>query len=88
MQVLDEYFKLQKQIFEYFGYKEDWVVIPIEDSREYFWSLTEEYFGDEVKFAKDKENVFEGTMKDGYSEEIYTQCHLPKWVYRAKTQRK
>lgn len=30
MKQLDEYFKLQKEIYDYFGYKEDWVVIPIE----------------------------------------------------------
>jgi hypothetical protein len=78
---LDEYFKLQKEIYEYFGYKEDWVVIPIDDARMYYWHITNESNG-EVRFAEDKENVFEGTMEDGYSNEIYTQRFLPKWVYR------
>lgn len=32
MKLLNEYFKLQKEIYDYFGYKEDWVVIPIDDA--------------------------------------------------------
>lgn len=23
-------------------------------------------------------------MSEGYSDEIYTQCFLPKWIYRGK----
>lgn len=82
MKLLDDYLKLQETIFAYFGYKEDWRVIPIDDARDYYWHLTGEGSGDEVKYAKEKEHVFEGTMEDGYSNEIYTQRHLPKWVYR------
>lgn len=84
MKLLDDYFKIQKEIYDYFGYKEDWVVIPIDDARQYYWHLTNEGYGDKVLFAKDKNNVFEGTNEDGYSNEIYTQRFLPKWVYRGK----
>ena len=84
MQLLDQYLDLQKQLFEYFDYVEDWRVIPVDDAREYFWHLTGEGAGDEVKFAKEEENLFAGTDTDGYSNEIYTQRHLPKWVYRGK----
>jgi hypothetical protein len=84
MKKLDEYFKLQKEIYEYFGYKEDWVVIPIDDGRNYYWHLEGEGSGDSVLFAEDKNNLFDGTDKDGYSNEIYTQRFLPKWVYRGK----
>jgi len=82
--LLDQYFDLQKQIFDYFGYVEDWREIPIDDAREYFWHLTGEGHGDGVKFAREEKNLFEGTMDDGYSNEIYTQRFLPKWVYRGK----
>ena len=34
VKLLDDYFKLQKEIYDHFGYTEDWVVIPIEDSTE------------------------------------------------------
>lgn len=92
MKQLDKYFKLQEEIFKYFGYVEDWAVIPIEDSREYYWTLT----GDtrEVWFCEDKEtqkvlagngfNYDDPKCKTDkiYSNEVYTQRHLPKWVYR------
>jgi len=81
MKKLDDYFKLQKEIHDYFGYKEDWVVIPLDDAREYYWYLNG---NDEVKFAKEKDNVFDGTMDDGYSNKIYHQRFLPKHVYRAE----
>jgi len=84
MKNLDEYFKLQNEIFEYFGYKEDWVVIPIDDGTEYFWYLEGEGNGANVLFAENKENVFDGTDEDGYSRSIYTQRFLSKWVYRGK----
>jgi len=84
MELLDKYLDLKKKIFEYFGYVEDWVCIPIDDSRSQYWSLCEEKDGSgEVLFHEDKETVID---KDGdhYSNEIYTQRFLPKWVYRGE----
>ena len=37
MQLLDDYIALQKQIYDYFEYKEDWRVRPLEDCGAYFW---------------------------------------------------
>ena len=82
MKLLDDYFKIKKEIHDYFGYQEDWVVIPLDDARECYWNLNE-YEG-EVKFAENKENVFNGTMEDGYMNEIYTQRFLDKYVYRTE----
>ena len=83
MEMLDKYNDLRQQIFDYFGYVEDWVVIPIDDAREYYWSLNcDERLGGEVRFAADEENVFDGTEDDGYVNTIYCQRFLPKWVYR------
>ena len=31
MELLDRYFALQAEIFAYFGYVEDWRVIPLDD---------------------------------------------------------
>lgn len=83
MHLLNKYFELQKQIYDHFGYVEDWVVIPIDDARDFYWSLTGEGYGDVVSFAVKKENVFHGTDDDGYEVDIYTQRFLSKWVYRA-----
>ena len=82
MKLLDDYFEIQKQIYEYFHYHEDWVVIPIEDSRDYFWCLCGE--GPEtVRFA-DTEELLDNINGNYYENEIYMQRFLDKWVYRAK----
>ena len=84
MQLLDNYITLQKQIFEYFGYEENWCVLPIDDATDYYWRLDGEgpgtvYFADTVEDLEDKDE-----SGNYYSNEIYTQRHLPKWVYRGK----
>tara|TARA_B110000263_G_scaffold191115_1_gene168962 strand:+ start:253 stop:582 length:330 start_codon:yes stop_codon:yes gene_type:complete len=77
MQLLDQYFEIQKQIYEHFGYTEDWVVIPLDDAREYFWQCD----GHTVRFAKTVEEL--ESNGDYYENEVYTQRFLSKWVYEA-----
>lgn len=81
MKLLDKYFELQKQVHDYFGYKEDWVVIPLDDATEYYWQLDGNEKQGTVCFAETEEEL---TEKDGqyYENEIYTQRFLPEWVYR------
>ena len=83
MKLLDDYFELQEKVFSYFGYVEEWRVLPLDDGREYFWYLTGEGYGDEVRFAKTEKELVE---QDGnyYVNEIYTQRSLPRWVYRGE----
>ena len=78
MKLLDDFFEIRKKIHDHFGYVEDWRVIPLDDAREYFWYED----GTEVHFADSEEEL---SSQDGnyYVNEIYTQRHLPKWVYRA-----
>jgi hypothetical protein len=82
MKILDDYLALQKQIFDYFGYVEDWRVIPIDDAREYYWFVDGEGPGRVGYADTEKELMFQ----DGkyYEDEIYTQRHLKKWVYRGE----
>ena len=82
MELLNQYFEIQKQIYDYFGYVEDWVVIPLDDCTECYWYITDEQNG-EVVYAKTEEELKSETG-DYYANEIYTQRFLPKWVYRAK----
>jgi hypothetical protein len=112
MELLDQYFDLQRQIYEYFGYREDWVVIPLDDERDSYWRIEsgEEYGGrvvfssapkklppyDSEKFLEDRfrgvnvhdDEQMKALLTDGkgdyYSNEIYTQRFLPKWVYRGE----
>jgi hypothetical protein len=83
MELLETYFKIQKEIYDYFGYIEDWVVIPLDDCTSYFWILLEETNGrGSVRFADTEKQLY--GSGDYYEDEIYTQRFLPKWVYRSK----
>lgn len=80
MKLLDDYFNLRNQVFDYFGYVEDWKVIPLDDSRGYYWRLSDE---DTVEFA-DTEEELESQSGNYYENEIFPYCHLPKHVYRGE----
>lgn len=89
MQLLKEYFELQAQIFAHFGYVEDWAIIPLADFTEVYWFIDPtspdwgEAAGGIVTYFKELPTVENIDAVDSYSAEIYTQRHLPKWVYRA-----
>ena len=53
MKLLEKYFELQKEIYEYFGYEEEWSVYPIDDQTRYFWFI--DTYLDVVWFFDDKE---------------------------------
>lgn len=78
MELLDTLNATVKAIHDYFGYREDWVVLPIEDRREMFWWMNE----DEgiVRYHDDKD-VLLNSYGDYFEDNIYTQRFLPKWVY-------
>ena len=86
---IDKYFELQEKVHKAFGYTEDWVVIPLEDARDYYWILDAAYnsdgkvIGGEVRFAETIEELEDWEAGEYYSNEIYTQRFLPKWVYEA-----
>jgi hypothetical protein len=84
MKLLDDYFKLQKEIFEYFGYVEDWVVIPMDNATDYHWYINGDEQGGEVVYAETIEQLKDEDKGEYYANEIYTQRFLPKWVYRAE----
>ena len=87
MQLLKDYFKLQSLIHEYFGYTEDWKVIPLTDGIEYFWILNQNEDGSgSVYYHENKEFLASENISNGdyYSASIYTQRFLSKWVYRGE----
>mgnify|MGYP000202069442 CR=1 FL=1 len=83
MNLLKQYKQSQQELFDYFGYVEDWVAIPLDDATMYHWRLTGEGSGDEVQFADTLEEL-ETESGNYYTNEIYTQRFLPKWVYRGE----
>jgi hypothetical protein len=83
MQLLNDYNAKRKELFDYFGYVEDWVAIPVDDATMYYWFINggEGHYG-EVRFAETAQDLDDEDAGNYYSNEIYTQRHLPKWVYR------
>lgn len=81
MKLLDDYNRLQLELHDYFGYKEDWVPIPMEDHGGFFWLLDGEGHGGEVNYWEKDEDLATG---DYYSGPIYTQKFLPKWVFHGE----
>jgi len=82
MKLLEDYEKARESVFEYFGYKEDWCVFPLDDATDYHWTLNGGDDGD-VCFA-DTLKELQQAEGNYYVNEIYTNRHLPKWVYRGK----
>jgi len=84
MELLKEYFELQEKLFIYFGYAEDWRVLPMDDATKYFWEIDGTEESGSVRFAESVDQLQDDESGDYYSNEIYTQRHLLKWVYRGK----
>lgn len=84
-----QYFELAEKIHEFFGYKEDWVSIPMKEQLECYWMIVggdEKGAGGTVVCSKKpftKKSLTEG--KSIYSDTIYTQRFLPRWVYRTQS---
>ena len=83
--VINEYFDVQEQLFKYFGYVQDWRIIPTDDQRGRYWMICGPEDNKRTRVAYSdipftKKLIGEGSQL--YSGTIYTQRHLPKWVYR------
>ena len=85
MDFIDEYFDLEQKIHQYFGYQEDWSIIPLVDHRDMHWILDENDNGSgEINYSETPfENGYEAAGQY-YNASIYTQRFLPKWVYRTE----
>lgn len=85
---IKQYFELADKIHQYFGYKEDWVTIPMSDNTSYYWMLVggdETGAGGRLVYADKpftKKLIEKGNI---YSGPVYTQRFLPRWVYRTET---
>jgi hypothetical protein len=86
--LLNSYTETQGRLFEYFGYVQDWVSIPVQDNTDDHWLLLEGKNGrGVVTFAGEEltpELLNHETPGCFYGYSIYTQRFLPKWVYRAQ----
>ena len=78
MNIFDKYFESLQDVYNYFGFEEDWVVLPLDNRREFYWLVNE----DDVRYGK-KDDVINETG-DYYSDEIYKHRFYKKWIYRGK----
>jgi len=79
MKILQKYFELQKQIYDYFGYEENWKVIPLDDATDHYWMVHKgRYVHSDEPFTL--ESIEAGDKIYGGS--IYTQRFLNQHVYR------
>ena len=79
MNIFDEYFKLLQEVYNYFGFKEDWTILPLDDRREYDWKIIDD---EEVRYGN-KNDIINNTG-EYCSDEIYKQRFYKKWVYRGE----
>lgn len=83
--IVAQYFELQEKLFEYFGYKPDWKVIPPDPCMDHYWMLTGPENDSSTNVVWSKKQFTKKLIKKGneiYSGTIYTQRFLQKWVYR------
>jgi hypothetical protein len=79
MDIIDGYFKQLQEVYEYFGFKEDWVIYPLEDYRKYHWKIV----NDEEVYFGEKDDVINETGNH-YVNEIYKQRFYNQWIYRGE----
>ncbi|AUR89231.1 hypothetical protein NVP1121O_203 [Vibrio phage 1.121.O._10N.286.46.C4] len=81
MELFSNYEKMKKEIFEYFGYVEDWRILPLVFDTDMYWAVDDV----SVVFSEDLSNLIEEDLVGNhYENTIYKQRHLPKWVYRGE----
>ncbi len=89
--LLNGYTQAQQRLFDYFGYQQDWVSIPLDDRTADFWLLqerTDDSGRGLVTYAPTELTTelfsHEKPVDTFYGSSIYTQRFLKKWVYRGK----
>ena len=78
MELLTNYTKALQEIYDHVGFKEDWVVCPIDDQTNCFWYVD----GDSVIYAETMEKI--NSDGDYYMDDIYKQRFYSKHVYEGK----
>lgn len=70
MKLLDTYLEVTQEIYDYFGYQENWEVLPIQDSREYFWRISDM----ELQYGNTALDIIEET-ENSYAEDIIDKIY-------------
>lgn len=79
MELVENYNKALKELYEHVGFKEDWVVCPIDDCTDKYWNVV----GDTVKYAN-SEDEFVNEAGEYFEDELYKQRFYSKWIYEGE----
>jgi hypothetical protein len=77
--LINNYNDALNAIYEHVGFKEDWVICPIDDCTERYWYTDYENF---VRHAVSIDQFF--SNGDYYRDDIYRQRFYDKWVYEGE----
>lgn len=83
--IIDDYFEAKVKVHKLMGYVPNWVEIPMEDERSMHWMIIGSEENGYVAYSPEQfteQNIIDGNML--YGGPIYTQRHLPKYVYRSE----
>jgi hypothetical protein len=84
---IDQYFALEEDIKEAFGWKESWKLLPLADDRNCYWMLAggNKETGRGSTLVCDSEPITIESAKKGAvsGSEIYTQQNHDRWIFRA-----
>ena len=69
LKIIENYENSLQAIYDHVGFKEDWVICPIDNSTEMFWKLDL----DKVIFHEIKEEIEDSDEGNCYVDAIYTQ---------------
>lgn len=79
MELMDNYNKALQELYNHVDFEEDWVVCPIDDCTDKYWTYNE----DSVFYA-DTEEELRNEEGNYYQDDIYKQRFYKKWVYEGE----
>lgn len=86
--LVNSYFSTADKIYEHCGYRRDWVSIPLDDARGYYWRIVDsETVGGAVRFHENKFNIENKEcveLGSYYQDDIYGERFSLKCVYRGE----
>jgi hypothetical protein len=78
---METYNKALHDLYDHVGFKEDWVVYPIDDCTDKYWYVNEST--NEVHYGETQEDL-KNQIDNYYVDEIYKQRFYDKWIYSGK----
>jgi len=78
--LIDKYFNILQEVYDYFGYREGWRTFAVVDYREYVWDLID---GDD-RVGYSHGPITEESIEYGmdiFDSEVFTYTNQTKWTY-------